>query len=168
MKAREIYIFNHLVEWYGIPDTAKERARISRILAKYEQSIPADPTTGRNTGRRQTLDEIASIVCVRHKITMAQLMANSPLSDYPDGKRRKPELVAARQEFALTARMNHYAVYTIGKFLGYNHHSAVIHLLHHRKAERTQRPVGTNTIQRVVGVYSNSSPYKIATTLQNK
>lgn len=78
---------------------------------------------------------VAQEVCEAHSITLEQLRANSPKWAYKGGKSGARELVDARHDFVkkIFRRFPHSSKSQTARFLGYDCHSSVYHLLNDRK-----------------------------------
>lgn len=85
--------------------------------------------------QEKDFNKIAEEICEEYSITLEQLRANSPKWAYRKGKAGAKELVDARHDFVkkVFRRFPHSSKSQTARYLGYDCHSSVYHLLNDRK-----------------------------------
>ena len=138
---RELKSYFPDIDW-----TSGAESRVNLLLDRYHSGIKEKVVVRHiyidrevivegTCAQEQDFNKIAEEICREHSITLEQLRVNSPLWAYTKGKVRAKELVDARNSFVnkVFRRFPHSSKSQTARFLGYDCHSSVYHLLNKRK-----------------------------------
>lgn len=138
---RELKSYFSDIDW-----TAGAESRVNLLLDRYHSGIKEKVAVRHiyidrevivegTCAQEKDYNKIAEEICEEHSITLEQLRANSPLWAYRKGKSRTRELVDARNAFVskVFRRFPHSSKSQTARYLGYDCHSSVYHLLKKRK-----------------------------------